>query len=250
LLVGADDFLAKPFSVVQLMARVKAALRLKEAQDRSDLLTRHLLSLNQELEQNLCARDSNLVDARNALVLALAKLVEHRDGVSSARLGRLQCYTRTLAEEAAHLDHFASEIDRKVVDLLACTAPLLDIGKVGLPDHILLKPGKLTSDERIIMQAHTVIGSDILTTVAEQHGSARAFLQMAIDIARHHPERYDCKGYPDHLAGDAIPLAARLGSPGDMYDALRSRRLYRPGLAHSVALQVMAEGWDEEVAPQ
>ncbi|MBI1915476.1 MAG: protein kinase [Planctomycetes bacterium] len=219
LLAGADDFLAKPFSIVQLMARVKAALRLKEAQDRSDLLTCHLLTLNQELEKSLCARDSNLVDARNALVLALAKLVEHRDGVSSGRLGRLQRYTRTLAEEASHGDHFASQIDRKFVDLLACTAPLLDIGKVGLPDHILLKPGKLTSDERIIMQAHTVIGSDILTTVAEQHGSARAFLQMAIDVARHHHERYDGKGYPDHLAGDAIPLAARLVSPCDASSA-------------------------------
>src|SRR5262249_4684692 len=152
MLVGADDFLAKPFSLVQLMARVKAALRLKEAQDRSDLLTRHLLSLNQELEQNLCARDSNLVDARNALVLALAKLVEHRDGVSSARLGRLQRFTRTLAEEAAHVDHFVEQIDRKFIDLLACTAPLLDIGKVGLPDHILLKPGKLTTPSRTLMQ--------------------------------------------------------------------------------------------------
>jgi response regulator RpfG family c-di-GMP phosphodiesterase len=249
LLAGADDFLAKPFSVVQLMARVKAALRLKEAQDRSDLLTRHLLSLNQELEQNLCARDSNLVDARNALVLALAKLVEHRDGVSSTRLSRLQRYTRTLAEEASRSDHFASQIDRTFVDLLACTAPLLDIGKVGLPDHILLKPGKLTSDERIIMQAHTVIGSDILMAVAEQHGSARGFLQMAIDVARHHHERYNGKGYPDHLTGDAIPLAARLVAPCDVYDALRSRRLYRPGLAHSVALQVMSEDWNAQFDP-
>src|SRR5207237_3484941 len=180
--------------------------------------------------------DSNLVDARNALVLALAKLVEHRDGVSSARLSRLQRYTRALAEEAWRVDHFASQIDRKFVDLLACTAPLLDIGKVGLPDHILLKPGKLTSDERIIMQAHTVIGSDILTTVAEQHGSARGFLQMAIDVARHHHERYDGKGYPDRLAGGDIPLAARLVAPCDASHALPSRRLYRPGRTHGVAL--------------
>src|SRR5205823_14152643 len=93
------------------------------------------------------------------------------------------------------------------------------------------------------------IGSDILTTVAEQHGSARGFLQMAIDVARHHHERYDGKGYPDHLAGDAIPLAARLVAPCDVYDALRSRRLYRPGLAHSVALQVMAGDWNNQFDP-
>ena len=249
LLAGADDFLAKPFSVVQLQARVKAVLRLKDAQDRSDLLNRHLLALNQQLEQNLCARDSNLIDARNALVLALAKLVEHRDGVSSARLLRLQKYTRLLAEEAARTERFGAEINRPFIELLACTAPLLDIGKVGLPDHILLKPGKLTMDERLIMQAHTIIGSDILKAVAEQHGSARGFLQMAIDVARHHHERHDGKGYPDRLAGAAIPLAARLVSPCDVYDALRSRRLHRPGLAHAASLQVMTEDWNAQFDP-
>ena len=249
LLAGADDFLAKPFSVVQLQSRVKAVLRLKDAQDRSDMLNRHLLALNHQLEQNLSARDSNLIDARNALVLALAKLVEHRDGVSSNRLARLQLYTRCLAEAAAGSERFASEIDRTFIEQLAATAPLLDIGKVGLPDHILLKPGKLTTDERIIMQAHTVIGSDILKAVAEQHGSARGFLQMAIDIARHHHERMDGAGYPDRLTGDAIPLAARLVAPCDVYDALRSRRLYRPGLAHMVALQVMTEDWNSQFDP-
>jgi response regulator RpfG family c-di-GMP phosphodiesterase len=249
LLAGADDFLAKPFSVVQLQSRVKAVLRLKDAQDRSDLLNHHLLALNQQLEQNLSARDSHLVDARNALVLALAKVGEHRDGVATNRLARLQHYTRCLAEEAARTERFGPAINRTFIDQLAATAPLLDIGKVGLPDHILLKPGKLTTDERIIMQAHTVIGSDILKAVAEQHGSARGFLQMAIDIARHHHERTDGTGYPDRLAGEAIPLAARLVAPCDVYDALRSRRLYRPGLAHGVALQVMAEDWNAQFEP-
>jgi cyclic di-GMP phosphodiesterase len=249
LLAGADDFLAKPFSVVQLQARVKAVLRLKEAQDRSDMLTRHLLTLNRELEENLCARDGNLSDARNALVLALAKLGEHRDGSPTARLKRLQEYTRLLAEEAAHSEHFVDRIDRQFIDLLTSTAPLLDIGKVGLPDHILLKPGKLTTDERIIMQAHTVIGADILRAVADQHGSARELLLMAMNIARHHHERFDGKGYPDRLSGTEIPLAARLVAPCDVYDALRSRRLYRPGLAHAVSLQVMGEDWDAQFDP-
>jgi putative two-component system response regulator len=94
-----------------------------------------------------------------------------------------------------------------------------------------------------------MIGSDILKAVAEQHGSARGFLQMAADIARHHHERSDGTGYPDRLAGDAIPLAARLVAPCDVYDALRSRRLYRPGLTHTVALQVMAEDWNAQFEP-
>ena len=137
-------------------------------------------------------------------MLALAKLVEHRDGVSSARLTRLQHYTRSLAEEAVRVALYGPEIDRHFIELLACTVPLLDIGKVGLPDHILLKPGKLTTDERIIMQAHTIIGSDILNAVAQQHGSAR----LPADGYRHRPSPSRCcdgKGYPNRLEGSAIP---------------------------------------------
>ncbi len=116
-----------------------------------------------------------------------------------------------------------------------------DIGKVALPDHILLKPGKLTPDERVLMQAHTVVGADILKRVAEQHGFAAAFLQTAIDITRHHHERFDGTGYPDRLAGTAIPLSARIVSLGDVYDALRSRRVYKPALSHAASMQLMVD---------
>jgi response regulator RpfG family c-di-GMP phosphodiesterase len=249
LLAGADDFLSKPFSVVQLQARVKAALRLKSAQDRSDLLNEHLLILNTELQKSLRASDSSLVETRNALVLTLARLVEQREGMGVARLTRLQNYTRLLATEAAHLPEFASVIDESFIDRLVCAAPLLDIGKLGLPDHILLKPGHLTADERLIMQTHTVIGADLLQSVAQQYGAAQPFLDMAITIARHHHERWDGSGYPDRLAGSAIPLSARLVAPCDVYDALRSRRLYRPGLSHAAALQVMGASWGSQFDP-
>jgi response regulator RpfG family c-di-GMP phosphodiesterase len=242
LLAGADDYLTKPFSLVQLQARVEAALRLKEAQDRSDLLTRHLLTVNTELEQSLSARDSDLVHARNALVLALAKLVEHRHTETGTHLMRLQRYTRALAEEAAVVPGFAGQIDPHFIQMLECCAPLHDIGKVGLPDHILLKPGKLDPDERILMQTHTVIGAETLQEVARHHGASLVFLQMAIDIARHHHERWDGTGYPDRLSGADIPLSARLVAVADVYDALRSRRVYKPALAHEAALQIMLEG--------
>src|SRR6202022_1144233 len=137
--------------------RIKGALRLKDAQDRSDELNRHLLAVNHELEQNLNARDSDLVHARNGLVLALAKCVEYRDGETGSHLLRLQRYSRCLAEEAASSPLFADQIDPNFIEMLECCAPLHDLGKIGLPDHILLKPGKLTSDERIIMQTHTVL---------------------------------------------------------------------------------------------
>jgi len=242
MLAGADDFLAKPFTISHLLARVKAALRLKAAQDRTDLLTRNLLAINHQLEQSINVKDSDLIHARNALILALAELVLRRDAeANSAHLHRMQRYVRCLAEEAASMPAFANQIDPHFVHLLECCAPLKDIGKVGLPDHILLKPGKLDADERIIMQSHTIIGSETLKKVAKQHGTAVAFLQMAIDIARHHHERYDGRGYPDRLSGNAIPLAARIVAICDVYDALRSRRTYRPALSHTSALQVILE---------
>ncbi len=228
LLAGADDYLTKPFSLIQLQARVQAALRLKEAQDRSDRLNRNLLAVNAELEGNLDARDSDLVQARNALVLALAKMVEYRDFETGAHLQRLQRYCGTLTREAIKIPHFAGQVDENFIQMLECCAPLHDIGNVGLPDHIIRKPGKLTSEERIIMQTHTTIGADTLTEVARQHGFALAFLHTAIDIVRHHHERWDGTGYPDGLVGSAIPLSARVVTIGDW------GRLRRPALPTSV----------------
>ena len=127
-------------------------------------------------------RDVNLVQIRNSLVLALSKLVEYRDSESGQHLIRMQRYCERLAEEAAKSPPFQQQIDANFIDLLECCSPLHDIGKVGIPDHILLKPGKLSPDERMIMQSHTIIGAETLREVAEHHGTAVAFLQMAGDI--------------------------------------------------------------------
>jgi len=242
LLAGADDFVTKPFSVIQLRARVKTALRLKDAQDRSDVLNRELLTVNTELEQALEARDGELLRARNGLVLALAKLVEHRSTETGKHLLRLQRYCRILAEEAATLPAFAPVINANFIRALEDAAPLHDIGKAALPDYILNKPGPLEPSERLMMQTHTTIGADTLREVARQHPFATAFLHIAIDIARSHHERWDGTGYPDRLAGESIPLVARLVAITDVYDALRSRRVYKPGLSHHTAVLTMTEG--------
>jgi response regulator RpfG family c-di-GMP phosphodiesterase/serine/threonine protein kinase len=241
MLAGADDFLTKPFSMVQLRARVKASLRLKDAQDRSDILNRHLLMLNGELEQTVEARDGELIRARNGLVLALAKLVEYRSAETGSHLLRLQRYCRVLAEEAATLPAFSQVLDANFIRTLEDCAPLHDIGKAALPDHILNKPGPLEPTERLQMQTHTTIGADTLREVARQHPFATGFLHMAIDIARSHHERWDGAGYPDRLAGDRIPLSARLLSVADVYDALRSKRVYKPGLSHTTTVMTMTE---------
>jgi putative two-component system response regulator len=239
LLDGGDDFLTKPFSAAQLQGRVRAALRLKALLDHADGLHRHLRSVSADLERALTDRDVDLAQARSALVLALASVVGQRSAETEAHLLRVQHYARLLAEAAARVKPFDGPIDAEFVRDLECCAPLHDVGTVALPDHILHKPGKLDAEERLVMQSHTTIGADLLRKVLERYGTGVRFLTTAVALARHHHERHDGTGYPDGLAGDAIPLAARLFSICDVYDALRSRRAHRPGLAHAAAVQVL-----------
>lgn len=145
---------------------------------------------------------------------------------------------------------FAGQLDVYAMQLIECCAPLHDIGTVGLPDHLLAKPGRLDAAERIIMQTHTTIGAETLNKVAARHGFAAGFLRIAVDIVRHHHERFDGKGYPDRLAGSQIPLGARIVAIADVYDALRSRRSYKPPLSHGAALQVMTEASMGQFDPQ
>ncbi|OWK39354.1 protein kinase domain-containing protein [Fimbriiglobus ruber] len=238
---GADDYLAKPFSVVQLRARVKAAIQLKEAQDRSDTLTRHLASANSELERALTARDGELIHARGALVLAMAKLVGQRSTETGPHLIRIQRYCRVLAAAAAATPAFDARLDTTFVQTVESAAPLHDIGKVAVPDHILNKPGKLTEEELEVMKAHTTIGAETLAEVCSRYPFATGFFHTAIEIARHHHERWDGTGYPDRLAGESIPLSARLVAIADVYDALRSRRVYKPAYSHQTAVEHMLD---------
>jgi response regulator RpfG family c-di-GMP phosphodiesterase len=239
---GADDYLCLPISNVQLVARVKSAVKHKRVQDRTDRLSRELLDLNVELERGLHAQTSDMVQARNALVLALARLVEYRSTETIAHLSRMQRYCSLLAHEAAAHPSFAAILNLDFIQTIECCAPLHDIGNVGLPDHVLLKAGRLDPDERAIMQKHATIGADTLKEVARRVGPNLGFLGMAIDIARHHHEHYDGSGYPDRLAADAIPLAARITAIADAYDSLRSRRAQRPGLSHLTAMEIILEG--------
>ena len=239
LLRGADDYLAKPFSVVQFLGRVRTALRLKNAQDRSINLNQQLLALNTELEQSLKTSDNNSQQTRNALVVGLARLVDQRDSRGRNHTQRMQRFCRVLAEQASRMPALNNHMDQHFFNLLESAAPLHDVGKITLPDHILLKGGTFSPEERMLMQTHTTVASETLQDVARHQTHATAFLRMAIDVIRHHHERFDGTGYPDRLAGDDIPLAARIVAIADVYDALRCRRLHKPALAHTTAVQII-----------
>jgi putative two-component system response regulator len=238
---GADDYVPKPYEMKQLVAKVRHALQLKAAQDRAARLAEQLSGLNLQLEESLQARQADLREAQDALLFAMARFAESRDGETPGHLKRMQRYTRALAMEAAKGSPWLGLVDGRFLAQLERCVPLHDIGKIGLPDDILLKPASLSPSERAQVQTHAVIGDQILESLGKEYGASLEFLGLARVIVRHHHERYDGKGYPDGLAGDAIPPAARLVAVADVYDALRRMRLYKPAMSHAAAMHVMLE---------
>jgi len=208
---GADDFLSKPYHPDELRSRLRVAER--------------ILAL----------------ESRDVLLFAMAKLTESRDVATGLHLDRIREYCRILAVELSGWEKYQSEIDGEFIQLLYLTSPLHDIGKVGIPDSILLKPGPLTSDEFEIMKRHTTIGGDTLEAVTQAHPEAR-YLSMARDIALTHHERFDGTGYPLGLSGTDIPLCGRLTALADVYDALTTRRVYKDKMSHQKAREVIIQG--------
>jgi response regulator RpfG family c-di-GMP phosphodiesterase len=177
-------------------------------------------------------------NAHQAIVFGLAKLAEHRDADTGKHLERVTQFALLLAEELRTRPEHACVIDERFVDALGRAMPLHDIGKVSVPDAILLKPGALTPAQFAAMKRHTEVGANAIQTVIDRSPEAR-FLEVARDIAHYHHERYDGSGYPAGLAGELIPLAARIAAVADVYDALRTRRPYKEPLPHERALEMI-----------
>jgi putative two-component system response regulator len=238
---GADDFLLKPIDSVLLDARLRGAARTKRLHD-------ELAAHRDQLEGRVAERTHQLERTRHVTMFGLAKLAESRDTETGEHLDRMRCYAREIALQLMTTPAHAGRIDQAFIDLLFYSSPLHDIGKVGIPDCILLKPGKLTKDEFEVMKSHSTIGGDCLSA-ADMEAGGDPYLRMGRDIAYYHHERWDGSGYPKGLAGAAIPLAARITALGDVYDALTSKRPYKQPFSHEKSRDIILEGRGSQFDP-
>ncbi len=240
--LGAVDYITKPISPPIVMARVRNHLILKASAD-------FLRDKADFLEREVSKRTAEVVAIQDVTIHAMASLAETRDSDTGNHIRRTQHYVRALALKLREQPRFAGLLDDRYVSMLFKLAPLHDIGKVGIPDRILLKPGKLTPEEFELMKTHTTLGRDAIQAAERQLGMSVDFLKLAKEIAYSHQEKWDGSGYPEGLRGEAIPVSARLMALADVYDALISRRVYKEGMSHEQALDFISEGRGKHFDP-
>ena len=233
--LGAVDYITKPISPPIVLARVETHLTLKNARQ-------FLKDRNAFLEAEVQRRTREVAAIQDVTILAMASLAETRDNETGNHIRRTQHYVRALAKKLQTHPRFTPALSDETINLLFKSAPLHDIGKVGIPDRILLKPGDFTPEEFEIMKTHAALGRDAILAAEKSLNAPHSFLRFAREIAYSHQERWDGTGYPEGLAGDAIPLSARLMAVADVYDALISQRVYKAGMPHEQAAAMIVEG--------
>lgn len=214
----------------------------------NDLLERELVERT-ELEKTMRDFSRHLEESRSGLIVGLARLAESRDTDTGMHLDRISAYTRILAQELRAHPDFSAELSDEFIDEMCQSSALHDIGKVGIPDAILQKPGRLTPEEFEVMKTHTTIGGDAIRTV-ESRIELNTFLRIAREIAYSHHEKWDGTGYPQRLAGEVIPLSARIVACADVYDALTSVRPYKQAMEHERAATIIREGRGSHFDPR
>ncbi|WP_409338059.1 response regulator [Curvibacter microcysteis] len=240
--LGAVDYITKPISPPILLARVQTHLALKATSD-------FLRSKSDYLQQEVALRTLEVQAIQDVTIMVMASLAETRDNDTGNHIRRTQLYVKALAVRLRHHPRFESVLTERNIELLYKSAPLHDIGKVGIPDSILLKPGKLTVEEFEVMKRHPAIGRDAIEDAERRLGIKVKFLTFSKEIAYSHQEKWDGTGYPEGLAGDAIPLSARLMAVADVYDALISKRVYKPAFTHDQACQIVVQGRGQHFDP-
>ena len=258
--LGAVDYITKPFQPEEVIARVDTHLTLRCLQQQLEVANAELRDLNENLEQKVQERTrqleeehARLVRTQNAIIFGMAKLTESRDDDTGKHLERIEKYVEILARELGKTD---DSIDAHWIEQVKATSALHDIGKVGIPDAVLQKPGRLTPDERKVIELHPEIGGDTLNAVREKLGTsdsdlrATEYLRRAMEITYGHHEKWDGSGYPYGTQGDGIALAARLVAVADVYDALVSKRVYKSGMTHEQAGDIIREGAGQHFDPR
>ena len=231
---GADDFLTKPFMAHFLRARLKSLLALKLMNDASLGYQESLKQMNVDLMEKL-------ISTQDITIIALAKLAEFRDPETGEHLERMREYSKVLAYKLRELPKYRYYISDQYIENLYKSSPLHDIGKVGIRDEVLFKPGKLSQDEFELMKQHTIIGGDALAAATKFSGTDRSFLDMGKEIAYSHHEKWNGTGYPRGLKGEHIPLSARILAIADVYDALTSKRVYKEAFTHDQSRKIIVE---------
>ena len=233
--LGAIDYISKPINPATLLSRVKTHLSLKRM---SDSLRDRNLILKGEIEKGV----QEIRAIQETTIHALASLAETRDNETGNHIRRTQNYVKTLAQTLRTHLRFSYYLTDEQIDMLYLSAPLHDIGKVGIPDYILLKPGRLDAAEFEIMKTHTTLGYQSILSATERLSGGSGFLTCAMEIALSHQEKWDGSGYPQGLSGDEIPISARLMAVADVYDALISERYYKKAFSHETAVGIILEG--------
>jgi putative two-component system response regulator len=238
---GGVDYITKPFDIVEVKARIRTHLSLRCTQ--LELAVR-----NEELEQRILKRTRELNLTQEVSIDAMANLSEYRDKETGKHIQRTKRYVKLLAEKMMMTPEFHEQLTLEFIDSLYLSAPLHDIGKIGIRDSILMKKGKLTAEEFEEMKQHTIIGYNAIRTASSRLGK-NSFLKSAMELTLHHHEKWDGTGYPDGLRKTAIPLSCRIMAVGDVYDALISERPYKPPFSHEKAVQIISESGGSHFDP-
>lgn len=241
--VGAADYIKKPLSPPITLARIKIHLENKASKD-------FLHNQNEYLEAEVQRRVEELSVIQDVTINALASLAETRDQDTGNHIIRTQYYVKILADQLYLRGKYPDLVTPEYITMVFKTAPLHDIGKVGIPDSILLKPGKLTSEEFEIMKTHAKLGYKAIVKAEEEVGAHYSFLSTAKEIVYGHHEKWDGSGYPQGLSGEGIPLSARLMAVADVFDALVSKRVYKAAMTHDEAFDIIREGRGSHFDPQ
>ena len=233
--LGAVDYITQPINPAILLSRVRAHMG-------DALNTKTLRVNNAHLEYEVGKRARQLAALQQTSILAMSALAEVRDVDTGNHLRRTQNYIRALGKQLQGHPRFSDFLSNEMIDIVFKCAPLHDIGKVGIPDRILRKPGRYEPQEFAIMKTHPQLGWDALNKAQDAAGEAIEFLEIAKQIVLSHHEKWNGSGYPQGLAGDDIPIPARLMALADVYDALISPRVYKVGMSHFEAMQIIMAG--------